>query len=188
MFDTWFSVSSNEQEGIRSGVRRLCLGGPQVLASADDRCQWFAQRIGWWFSQKALLSPAHDLIVTWSHPPRDRSHSLQKRVCASEGGVAADAAVVLDLPLGAHSLSPAAPIATCLCTQSESFPRCHAAPPHRGRGGLWRPAVSFACSPRKGLSSVVSVCLDPGLGTDADCPDPWGPLEAGRAGVQSPGW
>lgn len=114
--------------------------------------------------------------------------TLQKRVCASEGGVAADAAVVLDLPLGAHSLSPAAPIATCLCTQSKSFPRCHAAPPHRGHGGLWRPAVSFACSPRKGLSSVVSVCLDPGLGTDADCPGPWGPLEAGRARVQSPGW
>lgn len=117
--------------------------------------------------QKALLSPPYDLIVTWSRPLSDRSHSLQKRMCASEGGVAAAAAAVLDLPPGAHSLSlqrPRPP--ACVPSMCPSL------------GAMWLLLTEAAVDsgvrpcrlPARPGSVCLPVCLDPGLGRDADCP------------------
>lgn len=117
--------------------------------------------------QKALLSPPHDLIVTWSHPPSDRSHSLQKHVCAYEGGVAAAAATVLDLPPGAHSLSlqrprpPACASSTCPSLGATCLLLTEAAVDSGVRPYRLPASPGSVCLP---------VCLDPGLGRDADCP------------------
>ena len=172
MFDTWFSVSSNEQAGVRSGVRRLSLGRPRVLASVSvvGPEDWLV------VLQKALLSPPHDLIVTWSRPPSDRSHSLQKRVCAYEGGVAAAAAAVLDLPLGVHSLSlqrPRPPI----CASTRVLPLVP-----RGSSSqkpLWTPASGRVVCLLLQEVSVFQFVWTQGWGEMQTAPGPWGPLEAG---------